>query len=155
MNTTDQIPRLILIRGVPGSGKSTTAQDISGRYGHIWIEADHFYEREYGSYAWSPERRKLAHAWCELMIRQHTEEGDSVVVSNTFSKMKEMLPYIELAESNGISWCVIECTGEYQNVHGVPQDKVQEMRNHWEIFEPDLKWLHYVNYTSRELEIMG
>ena len=55
-----------------------------------------------------------------------------VIVANTFATKKEMKPYMDFAEENDIPVEVYRCTGEYQNVHGVPDDVVVAKRKQME-----------------------
>ena len=43
-----------------------------------------------------------------------------------------MKPYMDFAEENDIPVEVYRCTGEYQNVHGVPDDVVVAKRKQME-----------------------
>ena len=53
---------LILIRGLPGSGKSTMARV---KYpNHIHLEADMYFEDDKGNYNFDPKKLKEAHKWC-------------------------------------------------------------------------------------------
>jgi hypothetical protein len=58
--------------------------------------------------------------------------GKHVIVSNTFVRLWEMEPYIEYAKLYGAEWEIIECKGEYGNIHGCSADKVELMRKAWE-----------------------
>lgn len=120
--------QLILIRGVPGSGKSTLAR-IFTQAGYSWYETDMYWEGG----VFDPSKLSQAHLWCYTMVTNNLKAGNSVVVSNTFIKAWEIAPYIKYAKDNDLTFTVIEAKGNYQNVHGVPEDKVQRMR---EMFEP-------------------
>lgn len=121
--------QLILIRGVPGSGKSTLAR-LFAQAGYSWYETDMYWESRGG---FDPAKLSEAHVWCYTQVTNNLKADNSVVVSNTFIKNWEMAPYIKYAKENDLTFAVIEATGQYQNVHGVPEDKVQRMR---EMFEP-------------------
>jgi adenylate kinase family enzyme len=56
-------PTLFLVRGIPGSGKSTFAKHIWNEY--AICEADKFFHnKETGEYNFDPSRLKEAHEWC-------------------------------------------------------------------------------------------
>lgn len=118
--------RLFLVRGVPGSGKTTYAKtlDIADHY-----EADMWFDQNGG---YDPKKIKQAHEWCQDRAIESMRAGCDVVVSNTFTRLWEMQPYKDAAEKLGVK--IIECvmTGEWKNVHGVPDDKVREMRERFE-----------------------
>jgi plasmid replication initiation protein len=58
-----------------------------------------------------------------------------VVVSNTFTTEKEMKPYYELAEKYGyrVYSLIVENRHDGLNEHGVPADKIEQMRNRFSI----------------------
>jgi len=62
-------------------------------------------------------------------------EHSPVVVSNTFTQEWEMEPYFELAKKYGykVFSIVIENRHGNKNKHGVPEDKVEQMKNRFEI----------------------
>jgi hypothetical protein len=58
-----------------------------------------------------------------------------VVVSNTFTQEWEMKPYIEMAERYGyrVHTLIVENRHGGNNVHGVPDDKLEIMKNRFEV----------------------
>lgn len=81
---------LVLIRGLPGSGKSTYARRFYSGYVHC--EADHYFYDKDGVYRYNPDLIRQAHAACQKKAREALRSGKSVVVSNTFVRQWEMLP---------------------------------------------------------------
>ena len=118
--------RLILIRGLPGSGKSTRARSLA-IVGFEHFEADMFFVRD-GIYRYDASRIKDAHAWCQKMTRDALATGKRVVVSNTFTRLQEMEPYLSMASRVR----VVEAKGNWGNLHGVPAAMVQRMAERWE-----------------------
>lgn len=47
--------------------------------------------------------------------------------------MFEMVPYFEMAQTFGIKPLIMEAKGNWPNVHGVPTDVVEKMRQQWEV----------------------
>ena len=121
--------QLVLIRGLPGSGKSTIASAMAG-YRHL--EADMFFTDLDGRYVYDSSKIKAAHEWCQLNTKWALERGERVVVSNTFTRLFEMEPYFEMAKNFGIEPRIVEATGNWPNVHGVPAEVVEKMRQRWE-----------------------
>jgi predicted kinase len=123
------MPKLTLIRGLPGSGKSTMARKIAIDTGALHVEADMWvdYSRRY-----DPDAVKRAHAICQSQARRALQYGGSVVVSNTFTRQWEMQPYLDMAHQYGAQVEIITANGDYGSVHDVPESAIQAMRDRWE-----------------------
>ena len=124
---------LYLIRGLPGSGKSTYAR----RIGCFHVEADMYHCRN-GEYAFDICRQKLAHAWCFRLAADAMSNGLDVVVSNTFTQRWEMQPYIDHANITGHNVKIIRMTNDYGTVHNVPELTKQKMRDRFEPIEGEI-----------------
>ena len=57
------------------------------------------------------------------------------MVSNTFTQEWEMKPYMDLAKEHGykVFTIVVENRHDGKNVHNVPEDKIEQMANRFEI----------------------
>lgn len=127
---------VILIRGLPGSGKSTLARRLhmgaqQNGSASVYHEADHFFE-QLGYFDGSLLAQ--AHAQCLERFTRDISSGrfHLVMVSNTFTTQKEMLPYMEACVARGIIPQVIKCTGTFGSVHNVPASTIERMRARWE-----------------------
>ena len=116
---------LILVRGLPGSGKSTFAQDFA--YDYVRLEADMWFTDHLGNYNWNAINIRQAHAWCLETARILLNNGQSVVVSNTFTTLKEMQPYIDHAKLLDIEVRVYRMTKNYGSIHNVPDEAIKRM----------------------------
>lgn len=127
---------LYLLRGIPGSGKSTLARKLVGDKDYCHKEADMYFVDRQGNYNFIPSKIKDAHEWCQQEIEFIMKYNHStVVVSNTFTQEWEMDPYYELAKKYGytVFSVIIENRHGGVNDHGVPEDKIQIMKNRFEI----------------------
>jgi len=120
--------KLTIIRGTPGSHKTTFAKD---HFQCLHLEADMFFERD-GKYSWNAESKGANHKWCQETCEKAISMGMDVVVSNTFTTRKEIKPYKDIAEKYGAEFSVIKCIGRSKNTHGVPEDTLRAMTERWE-----------------------
>ena len=110
--------------------------------GGIHIEADMYFITINGEYEFDPSQLKYAHAWCQEGVEESMVALDNpdiqtkrIVVSNTFTQEWEMKPYFDLAEKHGykVYSLIVENRHGGVNEHGVPEDKLEVMRNRFEI----------------------
>lgn len=125
---------LILIRGLPGSGKTTLAKEmaLSSSIGLKHIETDMFFENHLGEYKFEGKKLSQAHQWCQTETKKWLRKGRSVVVSNTFVQLWEMQPYLNMAKAMGIRLTVLVCTEEYGSVHNIPIETINKMKENWQ-----------------------
>lgn len=122
---------LFLLRGLPGSGKTTLAESLGGSH----MEADKYFTYD-GKYEFDVTKLKDAHDWCQNAVRVFMENKNKrVVVSNTFTQEWEMLPYYDLAEKHGykVYSLIVENRHGGVNEHGVPEDKLKLMKKRFEM----------------------
>jgi predicted kinase len=122
--------KLVFVRGIPGTGKSTFAKSLGIKHHY---EADMYFMNN-GKYEFDFDRLFCAHGWCLKSVKTALSEGHDVVVSNTFTKFKEMKQYVSYAVEHGHPMEVHTLTKEYGSVHDVPDDVMIRMR---ERFVPD------------------
>lgn len=120
---------LTLIRGLPGSGKTTLAK----YFDCFHFEADMFFVNG-GKYTFEGERIAMAHALCRRLTMEVIDYSD-VVVSNTFTTLKELKPYLDLPYEK---LQVIKCVGEFGSVHGVPDKALDRMKRRWQDYEGEI-----------------
>lgn len=137
---------LFIVRGLPGSGKSTLGKKL----GKVF-EADDYFSQT-GEYRFDPKLLPRAHEWCrkrvEAMLKQTPTISSgiignyepNVVVANTFTQRWEMQPYIEMANVYEAEFFVISLFDSglsdeelaSRNTHGVPIEAISKMRARFE-----------------------
>lgn len=124
---------LILVRGIPGSGKSTFAKHISKN--GIIFEADMFF-LDNGEYKFDISKIHLAHRWCFKNVEKALESGcEEVIVSNTFVKESQLNRYIKLGKKYNciITSIIVETRHDGTSVHNVPEETIIDMKTKFAI----------------------
>lgn len=128
---------LYLVRGLPGSGKSTFAKQlVSSGLVDDHFEADMFFiHPKTGEYNFNRDQLPKAHMWCQSETKESLSAGRSVVVSNTFVQEWEIEAYIEMAkECNAkLVSTVVENRHEGKTLHDVPEQVIKRMENSFEV----------------------
>jgi predicted kinase len=132
---------LYIVRGIPGSGKSTFAKMLVGE-DFLVCEADkYFIDKETGEYNFDFTKIKDAHKFCQDTVETYMKDSlvndqfyREIAVSNTFTQEWEMEPYFELAKTYGykVFSIVVENRHEGTNQHGVPDEVLTKMRERFE-----------------------
>lgn len=130
------MPVLYLIRGVPGSGKTTFAKSLF--YANLVdgvFEADQFFIDNEGEYKFNASKLGEAHIYCQGSTRNALKEGWNVAVSNTSTTEKEVETYRKIAEECNANFVsiIVENRHGGVNQHGVPEDKIQQMKNRFSV----------------------
>lgn len=116
---------LYIIRGVPGSGKSALAHQLTKNV----VETDDFMMVD-GEYKYDKDKVYACHKKCFNKVLDYMVHNVSpIAVANTFIKKKDYKPYVDLAKEFGYNVEIKVCKGEFKNIHNVPQDRVEQMKS--------------------------
>lgn len=147
---------LILVRGLPGMGKSTLGRKLCDAFDAIQIENDMQFTIN-GEYIFDPAKLEDAHMATQIEVKNLLAEGaPCVVVTNTFTRFWEMQAYQAHAARFKYTLIVIDLflyvkrnyiktqkkssfpTTQFldfltcANVHTVPADKIRSMHDRYE-----------------------
>jgi len=132
---------LIIMRGLPGSGKSTYVKENFPDA--VVCSADSFFLNEDGEYIFVNWKLQQAHQHCfRKFIDAVTSDAETIVIDNTNICRWEYENYVFMAEKFGyrirkirmnFAESDIPLFGK-RNVHGVPEFKINQM---FERFEDD------------------
>ena len=126
--------KVTILRGIPGSGKSTWAKQ-NRKFVPVCSADDFWYGDPENPHEYRFDFRKLgeAHGACLRKFVHLTSLGSDVVVDNTNTTAVEMAPYIAwgLAQGYEVEIIRIDCpthVAAQRNIHGVPLDSVHRMK---------------------------
>lgn len=122
---------MIIIRGIPGSGKSTVADALAAFHEDcIVCEADDFFYEETGLhgqvYKFKPELLDAAHLWCYDKAREGCMQNKTVIVSNTSALEKHVQKYIDLANDFGYNIQIITCQSTFKSIHALSEEAMDK-----------------------------
>lgn len=154
---------LLLIRGVPASGKSFRALELSSNNPEIIFSADKFFGSTKEEYIknWCVEKLYPAHKWCKDNARNAMQlQLPLVIIDNTNIKISEIIPYFSYALKYGYKFQIEEPKSPWwleivqylnnkqknkekieesakllfeKNQHGVPYEAILKMLNKYQV----------------------
>lgn len=125
---------VIILRGLPGSGKSTIATMFQDA---VIVSMDNFWLDKEGNYNFVKKMIPQAVNWVHTQYIKALEESKLVVVDNTHSRIWEMEYYMDQAQMRGFKCHIlnVECTvdeSKKRNTHDVPEYAIDNMAKRWE-----------------------
>lgn len=128
------VKTLYLVRGLPGSGKSTFAAQLAEALGASHFEADMYFYQS-GEYKFDQTQLWSAHTWCQNCTQAAMLGGKTVIVANTFTTEREMKPYLQLATMLGykVVSLIVENRHGNLSIHDVPEETMTKMKNRFTV----------------------
>lgn len=144
------MPKMLVCRGIPSSGKSFIAKQLNESLKGIILSTDSVLYDSTGQYLFSADYMGLSHALNQAKCKEVCRRGLNVIIDNTNTTTKEVQPYYDIAMEYGYDfemvlpstswmWDVEECFK--RNTHNVPLETIQRMRNRFESNEKVLNKL--------------
>jgi len=128
---------LILLRGLPGSGKTSLARILNeeGKYPVLSID-DYFTNTETGAYKFEFEKNHLAYKSCEERTKALMKKGlKKIFLDNTFTLEWEMEPYFRMAAEFGYRVFVITIENRHggKNIHNISNEQLKKMAEKYKV----------------------
>ena len=128
---------LILLRGLPGAGKSTLAE-ILNEHGKYPVHAvDHYFtDDQTGAYTFDFSKNHLAYNQCIENTRSSMETPfEKIFVDNTFTMDWEMEPYFKLANEFQYRIFVITVENRHgnSNIHDIRREQLEKMADKFKV----------------------
>lgn len=144
--TNPDVKLLLLMKGVPGSGKSHKAREIAAEVpGAVVFSTDDFFMQD-GDYRFDPSKLGEYHAANQRRAKDAFAAGVRVVIiDNTNLQAWEAKEYVVFGFVYGYAPFVLEAGTPWakdaeecarRNTHGVPKEAIERMLARWEDFNP-------------------
>lgn len=122
---------VFILRGIPGAGKSSVAEELfETAYPAVICCADDYFMHN-GKYEWDANKIGAAHLYCQNLFKKHLElETSVIIVANTSTNERDVNLYRNLAIEHGYKVFVltIENWHDGQDVHNVPEEVKENMK---------------------------
>ncbi len=109
-------PCMIMIAGLPGSGKTTLAQGLSSTAGFVHLDADRLCRRLAGvssepfpTEAYAPQWAEAVYAECLARAERAVHQGQRIVIDAVFRERSRRLAFVEAAMSWGVPVLLLIC----------------------------------------------
>ncbi|WP_396190441.1 AAA family ATPase [Flavobacterium sp.] len=133
-------PKLYILRGVPGSGKTTIAEAmLKNRLVEAHHEQDHYFIGKDGKYNYDRSKIQIAVKYCQECVRDSLSNGKNTVVANSFIKLWTVDKFVAIAQEYNASVVILKATGNFVNTFGIPENVIKNQRREYEPYPGEVQ----------------
>ncbi len=135
--------KLIILRGLPGSGKTELAAELIKKHkGHGYVFSTNDFFIQDGEFKYDPRKTQEAHVWnVSRAVGAMGKGRELVIINNTNIRKWEAKPYVLAGINNGYSVQFMETNTAWKtdpneltnrDTHNVPIEVIKRMLKEWE-----------------------
>lgn len=127
---------LILLRGLPGSGKTTLANLLSESNKYPVFSVDDYFTDTNGNYQFKFDENHFAYKLCEENTRKAMMESkEKIFLHNTFTIDWELETYFKLAKEFNYQIHVLTVENYHgtKNVHAISEEQIKKMTEKYKV----------------------
>ena len=127
---------LILVRGLPGSGKTTLSKLLSSNGKYPVYSVDEYFTDSDGNYSFDYAKNYLAYKACEENVETAILSNTEIIfVDHTFTIDWEMEPYFKFTKKYDCLLHVITVENYHgkENVHQVSKEQILKMAEKYKV----------------------
>lgn len=127
---------LIILRGLPGAGKSTLSTILSENRWPVFSIDSYFTDTVSGEYRFQFDKNHLAYKACQLNTEQAMiAQLEKIFIDNTFTLDWEIEPYFKLAAKYNYTVFVATVENRHQgkNRHNISDEQIKKMAEKYKV----------------------
>ena len=127
---------LILISGLPGTGKSRISRELASKLGAVHISSDSIRKKMLEKRTYSEEEKALVYGEMVSQVSKSLSEGKTVIADATFYKESLRKEMREAANKAGTDFFLVECT--------LTEEKAKERISSRKMGDSEAKYREYL-----------